>query len=202
MRRLVFLLVLGLLLAVPVQAVTAMPRAAAQDQCEEGACVALGAEEEAAADAIPKDATEAKVSAVVDGDTIEVRIEGEVEDVRYIGVDTPESVKPGTPVQCFAVEAANRTKQLLPPGTPVRLERDAELRDRYGRLLAYVYRHPDGMFVNLALARDGFALPYTFPPNVAHADQFVAAAADARRAHRGLWNRCRSPDAPLEARGG
>jgi micrococcal nuclease len=144
----------------------------------------------------------ATVARVVDGDTVVVRLGGRDERVRLIGIDTPESVKPGTPVQCFAVEASNRTKQLLPPGTPVRLERDAELRDRYGRLLAYVYRQPDDVFVNLALARDGFALPYTFPPNVAHADQFVAAAADARQARRGLWNRCRSPDAPLEARGG
>jgi micrococcal nuclease len=144
----------------------------------------------------------ATVARVVDGDTVVVRLGHRDERVRLIGIDTPESVKPGTPVQCFAVEAANRTKQLLPPGTAVRLERDAELRDRYGRLLAYVYRQPDDLFVNLALARDGFALPYTFPPNVAHADQFAAAAADARHGRRGLWDRCRSPDAPLEARGG
>ncbi len=141
----------------------------------------------------------ATVVRVVDGDTVVVRVSGRDERVRLIGVDTPESVKPGTPVQCFALEASARTKALLPAGTPVRLERDAELRDRYKRLLAYVYRASDGLFVNLALTREGFALPYTFPPNVAHADAFVAAAAEARQSRLGLWNRCRDPDAPLDA---
>jgi micrococcal nuclease len=128
---------------------------------------------------------------VVDGDTIVVTVGGRKERVRLIGVDTPESVKPGTPVQCFALEASARTKALLPAGTAVRLERDVELRDRYRRLLAYVFREPDGLFVNLALAREGDAVPYTFPPNVAHTAEFVAAAADARAGQRGLWNRCR-----------
>jgi len=139
---------------------------------------------------------------VVDGDTVIVHVSGRDERIRLIGIDTPESVKPNTPVQCFAIEASARTKALLPAGTVVRLERDAELRDRYKRLLAYVYRQPDGLFVNLVLAREGFALPYTFPPNVAHADDFVAAASEARQAHRGLWSRCRDPALPLDpARG-
>ena len=111
--------------------------------------------------------------------------------MRFIGIDTPESVKPNTPVQCFAVEASNRTKALLAAGTPVRLVGDVEPRDRYKRLLAYVYRARDNLFVNLALVRDGYALPYTFPPNVAHTTEFVAAAADARNAGRGLWSACR-----------
>jgi len=136
---------------------------------------------------------------VVDGDTLVVRITGRDERVRLIGIDTPESVKPNTPVQCFALEASARTKALLPGGTPVRLERDAELRDRYNRLLAYVYRADDGLFVNLALTREGFAQPYTYPPNVAHSDDFVAAASEARQSRRGLWNRCRDPAAPLDA---
>jgi len=140
----------------------------------------------------------ASVVRVVDGDTIIVKASGRQERVRLIGIDTPESVKPNTPVQCFALEASARTKALLPVGTTVRLERDAELRDRYKRLLAYVYRQPDGMFVNLVLAREGFALPYTFPPNVAHADDFVAAASEARQSHRGLWSRCRDPAVPLD----
>src|SRR4051812_19072375 len=90
------------------------------------------------------------------GDTIVVRFAGKhQETVRLIGIDTPESVKPNTPVQCYALEASARTKAMLPAGTPVRLMRDAEARDRYGRLLAYVYRATDDMFVNLALARDG-----------------------------------------------
>jgi len=135
---------------------------------------------------------------VVDGDTVVVHVSGHDERIRLIGIDTPESVKPNTPVQCFAIEASARTKALLPVGAHVRLERDVELRDRYKRLLAYVYREPDGLFVNLALAREGFALPYTFPPNVAHADDFVAAASEARQAHRGLWSRCRDPATPID----
>lgn len=130
---------------------------------------------------------------VVDGDTIVVRLSGRNERVRLIGIDTPESVKPNTPVQCFALEASARTKALLPAGAPVKLVRDVELRDRYGRLLAYVYRATDNLFVNLSLATEGYAVAYTYPPNVAHADEFVAAAAEARDAGRGLWSRCHSP---------
>src|SRR5438105_15842049 len=98
------------------------------------------------------------VSRVVDGDTVVVTIAGKKESVRLIGIDTPESVKPGTPVQCFALEASARTKASLPPRTAVRLVRDTEARDRYGRLLAYVYRASAGLFVNLALAQEGFAV--------------------------------------------
>src|SRR5206468_7909356 len=87
-------------------------------------------------------------------------------------------------------EASNRTKSLLHPGTAVRLVGDVEPRDQYKRLLAYVYRANDNLFVNLALARDGYAVPYTFPPNVAHTSEFVTAAADARNAGRGLWSAC------------
>ena len=133
----------------------------------------------------------ATVERVVDGDTIIVHVNGRRERVRLIGIDTPESVKPNTPVQCFAIAASNRTKSLLPPGTPVRLVGDVEQRDKYKRLLAYVYRSRDNLFVNLSLVRDGYAQPYTFPPNVAHTNEFVAAAADARQAGRGLWSACR-----------
>ena len=136
----------------------------------------------------------ATVTHVVDGDTIRVRIAGREERVRLVGIDTPESVKPGTPVQCFALAASARTKALLPEGTAVRLVRDVEERDRYGRLLAYVYRASDGLFVNLALVRDGYAVVLTVPPNVAHTEEFVAAAGEARDKGRGLWSRCK-PDA-------
>jgi micrococcal nuclease len=132
----------------------------------------------------------ATVERVVDGDTLVVRVSGRRERVRLIGIDTPESVKPNTPVQCFAVAASDRTKALLPAGTPVRLVGDAEQRDRYKRLLAYVYRSRDNLFVNLALVHDGYAVAYTFPPNVAHTAEFVAAAAEARDADRGLWSAC------------
>lgn len=142
----------------------------------------------------PARAGAAIVTRVVDGDTIAVRFgtgsSATTEKVRLIGIDTPESVKPNTPVQCFAIEASKRTKALLPPGTAVRLERDVEPRDVYHRLLAYVYRSSDGLFVNLSLARDGFAVLDTFPPNVAHVDDFTAAVSTARDANLGLWGSC------------
>src|SRR3954451_4828029 len=103
---------------------------------------------------------QAQVVRVVDGDTIRVRLGDRTERVRYIGVDTPESVKPGTPVQCFAKRAAAANASLV-AGQQVRLIGDVEHRDRYGRLLAYVYRARDGAFVNALLVRDGYARTLT-----------------------------------------
>jgi micrococcal nuclease len=131
----------------------------------------------------------AQVVRVVDGDTIRVRLDGHTERVRYIGVDTPESVKPGTPVQCFAKRAAAANAALV-AGRSVRLVGDVEARDRYGRLLAYVYREPDGAFVNAELVRDGYARTLTIAPNVAHARQFAQLARTARISRRGLWAAC------------
>ena len=125
----------------------------------------------------------------MDGDTIHVSIAGRDEKVRYIGVDTPESRRPGTPVQCFARAAGAFNARLL-RGRRVRLRTDVEARDRYGRLLAYVYREPDGLFVNAELVRRGFATVLTVPPNVAHAGEFLRLERAARRAGRGLWSRC------------
>jgi micrococcal nuclease len=132
-----------------------------------------------------------KVTRVVDGDTIHVIVGGRDENVRYIGVDTPESVKPGTPVQCFAKRASAYNERLV-AGERVRLVLDAEERDRYGRLLAYVYRDRDGLFVNAALVRRGYAVPLTIPPNVEHETEFRRLASNARRSGRGLWSSCRS----------
>jgi micrococcal nuclease len=132
---------------------------------------------------------EATVARVVDGDTIVVHLGGRTETVRLLGIDTPETVDPRKPVQCFGVEASHRTKALLPAGTGVRLERDVEARDVYGRLLAYV-RRDDGTFVNLALLEEGFANTLTIPPNVAYAAPFALAARGAQAAGRGLWSAC------------
>lgn len=136
------------------------------------------------------EAGRAEVVRVVDGDTIVVRIDGQEEKVRLIGIDTPESVDPRKPVECFGKEASRHTSELLPEGTQVRLVRDVEARDRYKRLLAYVYREQDGLFVNLALAADGFAQQATYPPNVAHVEDFSAAVSSARDNKVGLWATC------------
>lgn len=132
----------------------------------------------------------ATVARVVDGDTLVLRLSAGSEYVRLIGVDTPETVKPDTPVQCFGPEASSHLKDLLPPGTAVRVARDAEARDRYGRLLLYVWRLPDGLFVNLDLAGGGFARPLSIAPNTAHRVDIGMAADAARRAGRGLWGSC------------
>jgi len=132
------------------------------------------------------------VTRVVDGDTIRVLAGGRTERVRYIGIDTPESVRPGTPVQCYAHRAATENARLV-RGERVRLVFDVERRDRFGRLLAYVYRVRDGRFVNAALVRGGYARTLTIPPNVRFAGRFAKLAREAHRAGRGLWSACAFP---------
>ena len=135
------------------------------------------------------DARTVRVVRVVDGDTIRVALPSGEAAVRYIGIDTPESVKPGSPVECFAKRASAFNERLV-RGETVRLVRDVERRDRYGRLLAYVYRERDGLFVNAELVRGGYATVATFPPNVAHEDDFRRLARKARLSGRGLWGQC------------
>jgi micrococcal nuclease len=137
----------------------------------------------------PSASSVARVVRVVDGDTIVASVGGREERVRYIGMDTPEDVKPGTPVQCYSRRAAAENRRLV-AGRRVRLVPDAEARDRYGRLLAYVYRAGDGLFVNAELVRLGYARPLTIPPNVAHEAEIARLARAARRGGRGLWSRC------------
>jgi endonuclease YncB( thermonuclease family) len=133
------------------------------------------------------DGHDAEVARVTDGDTIVV--DSDVR-VRLIGIDAPESRDPRTVVQCFGVESAAYLTEQLPIDTPVRLVYDVERIDRFGRDLAYVYRRADGLFVNAALVRDGYAAAVTYPPNVKHADEFAALASEAREAGRGLWSAC------------
>ena len=133
------------------------------------------------------------VERIVDGDTIVVAGN---EKVRLIGIDTPETKDPRRPVQCFGAEATRRITELIPPGEAVLLQRDVSDTDRYGRTLAYVYRRRDALFVNAAMVRDGYAAAATFPPDVAHADDFRALEREARAAGRGLWNACGGPDVP------
>jgi micrococcal nuclease len=127
------------------------------------------------------------VRKVVDGDTLEV---SGGERVRLIGIDTPETKDPNRPVGCFGKEASRFTATVVPPGTAVRLVGDAEQRDRYGRLLAYVYRRADGLFVNAELLRGGYAQLLTIPPNIAHTDEFTVIARQAREGSQGLWGAC------------
>ncbi|MDX6601667.1 MAG: micrococcal nuclease [Solirubrobacterales bacterium] len=132
-------------------------------------------------------AANAYVVRVVDGDTIEARIGGRVEDVRYIGVDTPETVKPDTPVQCFGPRASSFNHRLV-EHRQVRLVFGVEQRDVYGRLLAYVYL--GHRFVNANLVQRGLARSLTIPPNSRFAPLFRAMELRAARAGRGLWGAC------------
>jgi micrococcal nuclease len=126
----------------------------------------------------------------VDGDTIDVDIGGHRERVRLIGIDTPETKKPNTPIQCYGPEASAFTKSLLPADTALHLERDVVARDDYGRMLAYVYLAGTGMFVNMTIIRQGYARVLTIRPNAAHADEFVEAARLAQAENIGLWAKC------------
>jgi micrococcal nuclease len=139
-----------------------------------------------------------RVTRVVDGGTIVVDLDGRSEKIRLLGIDTPETKSPTKPVQCYGKEASTHTSDLLTPGTEVRLERDVEERDTYGLMLAYVYRASDGLFVNLELARDGFASLLTYQPNVAHVGELSAAVDDARSRQAGLWGQCGGPGVPAQ----
>jgi endonuclease YncB( thermonuclease family) len=133
----------------------------------------------------PKDAVVAKVERVVDGDTFVATVRNRRERVRVIGVDTPESVDPNRPDEPFGEEASDFAKHYL-DGATVRLAGDVEPRDRYGRMLAYVWLR-DGTFWNALLAAEGYAQQLTIPPNVTYADLFRRLVSEARRNDRGLW---------------
>jgi micrococcal nuclease len=128
----------------------------------------------------------ALVTRVVDGDTIEIQ-RGGIVDVRLIGIDTPETVHPTEPIECYGPAASNFTTQSL-EGDRIRLEFDVERQDQYGRTLAYVW--DDGKLFNQVLVEHGFATVTTYPPNVKHVERFVGAQKRARRSTRGLWGFC------------
>ena len=142
-------------------------------------------------------APNATVERVVDGDTIDVLVGGRQETVRLIGIDAPESVAPTRPVQCFGKEASLHLEAVLPEGTEITLVRDVETRDAYQRLLGYVVRSRDGLFVNLELVVAGYAAALNYPPNDHYASVIARAEADAVAADRGLWGHCGGPDVPL-----
>jgi len=134
----------------------------------------------------PKDAISAKVVRVSDGDTFVATVNGRRERIRVIGVDTPESVAPNQPVEPYSKEASDFAKHYL-DGETVRLVGDAEPRDRYGRMLAYVWLE-DGTFWNALLVAEGYAQQLTIPPNVTYERLFRRLVSEARREDRGLWS--------------
>lgn len=132
-----------------------------------------------------------KVVKVIDGDTIHLE-NGSV--VRYIGIDTPETVDPRKSVQCFGKEASNENKKLV-EGRLVRLEKDISEIDKYGRLLRYVWVIDDSgqeIFVNDYLVHEGFARSSSYPPDVKYQDQFRESERQAREENKGLWENCPS----------
>ena len=126
----------------------------------------------------------AQVTQVIDGDTIEVSIDGQIFKIRYIGIDTPETVHPEKPVEWMGAEATRANKDLV-EGKTVRLEKDVSETDKYARLLRYVWL--GDLMVNAELVRLGFAQVSTYPPDVKYQDLFGQFEGQARDAERGLW---------------
>ncbi len=139
----------------------------------------------------PKNKTESntyQVAKVIDGDTLEVNRYGKLEKVRLIGIDTPETLDPRKPVQCFGKEASNKSKDLL-TGKNVKLEFDPVVgeKDKYGRTLAYVWQ--DGTLINLKLLKEGYAHEYTYRnQSYKYQGEFKSAQADAKNSQVGLWS--------------
>jgi micrococcal nuclease len=145
----------------------------------------------------PRGYESAVVARVVDGDTIVVEVTGRKDGpgagdagtgehrVRLIGIDTPESVDPRSPVECFGTEASEAAKALL-EGAEVRMVKDVSETDRFGRLVRYVYIGAE--MANARLVVNGYATAYTYPPDVRHSDLFVELEREAREGDRGLWS--------------
>lgn len=132
------------------------------------------------------------VTKVVDGDTIEVSLNGEENLVRLLGIDTPETLDPRKPVQCFGKESSNKTKKLLDRKSVI-LEKDITEKDKYGRLLRFIFLPLENgqlLFVNDYLIREGFAKVLTIPPDLKYAQKFLEAQREAREGKRGLWGSC------------
>lgn len=124
---------------------------------------------------------------VVDGDTVDVEINEQSERVRLIGLNTPETVDPRRPVECFGIEASNKAKSIL-SGQKVKIEMDVTqgTRDKYGRLLAYVFL-PDGTLFNKMMIEDGYGHEYTYHTPYKYQKEFKAAEVQARESKKGLW---------------
>ena len=130
-----------------------------------------------------------RVVRVIDGDTVRVRLKNRTTTVRYIGVDTPETVKPGEPVQCFGKRASAYNRELV-AGKRVRLRYGPERRDRYGRLLAYVFVGGGSRSVSADLIAGGYGRVLVIAPNTQHERPYRRLERIARRHERGLWRSC------------
>lgn len=140
----------------------------------------------------------ATVVRVIDGDTVELEIGAATERVRLLGIDAPESVARNVPEQCFGAEAAAALAELLPAGTDVEVSRDLEARDHYGRLLLYLHRTADHLFVNEWLVAAGYAEAVSYEPNTTHRSALHRAQRHATGNGLGLWVSCDGPDQPLD----
>ena len=138
-----------------------------------------------------------QVVRIVDGDTLYLRGDGDLlapggrdgTAVRLLQIDTPETVAPSSPVECWGPEASAALADLVPPGASVSVEADEELLDRYDRVLLYVY-DAGGAMVNLAMVRAGHAEAVLYEPNDRHIERMRSAEDEAREAGRGLWSAC------------
>ena len=137
-----------------------------------------------------------QVTQVQDGDTFKVKIGRHIETVRMLGIDTPETVDPRKPVQCYGKEASEKTKSLL-TGQQVylKLNPNREEKDKYGRYLAYVFL--GNTFVNELLLREGHAREYTFGTPYQHQKEFRDIEKEEKKAAKGLWAACEAPEYKL-----
>lgn len=140
-----------------------------------------------------KHITSGVVEDVIDGDTVRLRIGGNTETVRLIAIDTPETKHPTKRVECYGPQASAFLSNILAINSTVRIERDIEARDAYGRLLLYVFlRTATGeIFVNQEMVLRGYARPLNIAPNSRYQQHIVSAAFDAQRHARGLWKHCK-----------
>lgn len=125
----------------------------------------------------------ARVLRVIDGDTIEL---ASGQKVRYIGIDTPETVDPRRDLQCFGKEASSYNKTLV-EGKEIYLEKDVSQTDRYGRLLRYIYLEENGISINEQLVKEGYAMASSYPPDIKYQEKFRLAEQKARNNQKGLW---------------
>ena len=134
-----------------------------------------------------EDSGGSRVTRVIDGDTIQANVQGKVETIRLIGINTPETVDPRKPMECFGKEASAKTKELIQKKT-VKIETDPtqDTRDKYGRLLAYVFLD-DGTNINKKLIEEGYAYEYTYERPYKFQSEFKTAQHDAEQQKKGLW---------------